>query len=311
MKNMMPVRFANNEELMLHGIWHEPDEDKRKNIAVLLLSPGIKMRVAPHRLYNKMAERFVQLGYSVFRFDFSGLGDAEGDIEEVLLADLYGSIQVGRYAEDTVSAMEWVRSHCGVDRFILAGLCGGAITGLLTAKSDPRVEGLLAIGIPVILDGSNIDKTQYLTEGQITDLAGGYVRRLLNPVSWFRLLTFQSDYRIIFRILKKKFRLKSTDHQPDVEKHKEADDNTNPLFAPAFFDMVESGRKLLIIFSESDRLDYEYEEKFASRYRDRLERSSQHIDMITIPEANHILSMPVWQEQMLDHSEQWLNRHFN
>lgn len=307
----MPIRFANSEGLMLHGIWHEPVEDKRKNIAILLLSPGVKMRVAPHRLYNKMADRFVRLGYSVLRFDFSGLGDSEGDIEEELLADLYGSIQVGRYVDDTVCAMEWVSNHCSVNRFILAGLCGGAITGLLTGESDPRVEGLLSIGIPVILDGSNVDKTRYLTKGQINDLSDGYVRRVLNPVSWLRLLTFQSDYRVIFKVLKNKFRSKSAFTQADTGNKVEEDDNTNPLFAPAFFKMVESARKLLIIFSESDRLDYEYEEKFVRYYRDRLERSAQHFDVTTIPEANHILSMPVWQEQMLDLSEQWLNRHFN
>jgi len=37
----------------------------------------------------------------VLRFDFYGLGDSEGEIREPMLADLYGSIQMGRYVKDT------------------------------------------------------------------------------------------------------------------------------------------------------------------------------------------------------------------
>lgn len=310
MTTITPVRFPNKDGLMLYGILHEPAAEKRKDIGILLLSPGVKMRIAPHRLYNKWAEKFVQLGFTVFRFDFCGLGDAEGEIEQDFLADLYGSIQLGRYVEDTRSAMQWLSSACGLDRYILAGLCGGAITGLLTAKSDARVEGLLGLGIPVILDGSNLDKSKYLTEGQMDRLAGRYVRKLLNPVSWWQLLTFQSDYRVIWRIFKKKFNLNVGPALSDGEKACEQKDNTNPLFARAFFEMVSSGRRIIFIFSGSDRLDWEYEEKFVQWNKDKLKQYDAHFETAIIPDANHILSLPEWQEQMMDLSEHWLKKHF-
>ena len=83
--------FNNKDGLKLFGIYHEPENQVRRDTAILLLSPGVKMRVAPHRLYNKMAEQFVTMGFPVFRFDFYGLGDAEGEISDPILADVYNS----------------------------------------------------------------------------------------------------------------------------------------------------------------------------------------------------------------------------
>jgi len=311
MSNTYPVTFDNQDGVRLHGIMHEPDAAIRKPVAILLLSPGVKMRVAPHRLYNKMAARLVELGYPVFRFDFYGLGDAEGDVEEAMLADLYGSIQIGRYVGDTRAAMQWVSEKYDIERFLLAGLCGGAITGLLTAKGDARVEGLLGLGIPVILDSAKMDKSRFLTDGEMNSLHQRYIRKLFSPKYWLRLLTFQSDYKVIWRILKRKL-MPPKEAPADAKKVQgEPDDNTNPLFAPAFFDMVDSGRKILFIFSGSDRLDWEYEDKFVRRYAERLKQHEPHFKVTTIPEANHILSMSEWQQVMLDQSTDWLNRHFS
>lgn len=312
MKPARPVLFDNADGLRLHGMMHEPEASRRKPVGILLLSPGVKMRVAPHRLYNRMAEHFAGLGYPVLRFDFHGLGDAEGEVPEKLLADLYGSVQIGRYVGDTRAAMEWMRREFGLERFIAAGLCGGAITGLLAARKDPRIVGLLGLGIPVILDSAQADKSRFLTQGQMDRLQRGYFSKLLDPQSWFRLLTFQSDYRVIWRILRRRF----AGPAPDVPEsggdagHKEEDDNTNPLFAPAFFDMVDSGRQILFIFSGSDRLDWEYEEKFARRHAERLAGAKDCYEVTTIPEANHILSMPEWQQSMLRLCDDWLARHF-
>jgi len=77
---------------------HLPQKASRRPVAVLLLSPGIKMRVAPHRLYHKMAAFIADLGFPVLRFDFHGLGDSEGELGESTLAEVYNSIQSGRFS---------------------------------------------------------------------------------------------------------------------------------------------------------------------------------------------------------------------
>ena len=98
---MTPITFPNQDGLRLFGMLHQPAVPREGAETVLILSPGVKMRVAPHRLYNKLAERFVAMGYTVLRFDFHGLGDSEGTAPEsaalrLLLRDAAGAIR-GRH----------------------------------------------------------------------------------------------------------------------------------------------------------------------------------------------------------------------
>ena len=55
--SVKPIVFKNNNNLNLYGILHTP-ERANKEFAIIILSPGIKNRVGPHRLYLKMTKRF-------------------------------------------------------------------------------------------------------------------------------------------------------------------------------------------------------------------------------------------------------------
>ncbi|MEW8300686.1 MAG: alpha/beta hydrolase [Candidatus Thiodiazotropha sp.] len=298
--------FKNRNGELLFVITHVPNQVEQKDAVILLLSPGVKMRVAPHRLYNKMADEFVNQGYVVARFDFSGLGDSEGEIEEDLLADFYNTVQFGRYVNDTVDAMDWAERKYKKNRFILAGLCGGAITGLLAGQVDERVEALLSLNIPVILDGSNQDKTKYLTEGQLDRLKTNYLKRLFDLKSWLRLLTFKSDYKLLFKSLIRKNKKRDSEKQQDNA----VDSNVNPLFEPAFMDWIDRSKKMLLIFSGSDRLTWEYNEKFATPNKDKLDAINGGFEVHVVDEANHIFSYKSWYEEMMKLSLQWLKNDY-
>jgi alpha-beta hydrolase superfamily lysophospholipase len=313
-----PVSFQNRDGLRLFGLLHQPAVPREGAETVLILSPGVKMRVAPHRLYVKLAERFVSMGHPVLRFDFHGLGDSEGAAPEALLADFYGATQHGRYVSDTTAAMDWMQRTHGARRFIAAGLCGGALTGLLTAANDPRIVALCAISIPVILDGSNRDAGRYMTAGQLTATRTDYLRKLRVSEwrSWVRLLTFRSDFRMIARSLFKPIqarlrRLKptiSTTSTPETVAAAGPSDNTNPLFAPAFHRMVTTSRPVLLVFAESDRLYWEFEEKFLRRHGASLEPHAALYRVHVTPQANHIFSSSEWQEDLFEQCCRWLEQ---
>ncbi len=310
--SVTPVTFSNQDGLRLFGILHQPAVPREGAETVLILSPGVKMRVAPHRLYNKLAERFVAMGYPVLRFDFHGLGDSEGDAPETLLADFYGATQLGRYVRDTLSAMDWMQRTSGATRFIAAGLCGGALTGLLTAAQDPRIVALFAISLPVILDGSDRDPARYMTAAQLTATRSGYFRklRLGEWRSWVRLLTFRSDYKMIARALFKPIQARLRRPEPTPEKAEAAaqTDNTNPLVAPAFRSMVATSRPILLVFGESDRLFWEFEDKFLRRHGPSLEPHSMWYRVHVTPQANHIFSSSEWQADLFDQCCTWLEK---
>lgn len=308
---VLPVTFQNKAGHRLFGMVHWPAQSCASGHAILLLSPGVKMRVAPHRLYLDMAERFVALGYAVLRFDFHGLGDSEGDVHEEYLADLYGAVQVGRYIDDTIAAMDWMQSTYGTQKFIVSGLCGGAITGLLAAVKDRRIACLLGLAIPVILDGSRIDFNQYMTNAQLNATRDGYLGKMVSPGawrSWIRFLTFQSDYKMILRSLFKPLLAKL--HKPKpvdaVPVQSEPEDNTNPYFAPAFRHMVSTSRPVYLIFAEMDRLYWEFEKKFVERNREMLASHAAWWGIHVTKDANHIFSFREWEEDMLDQCSRWL-----
>lgn len=316
--SVSPVSFENRDGLQLFGMLHKPDSGVTKKQAIVLLSPGVKMRVAPHRLYVNMARKFEQLGYMVFRFDFYALGDAAGNLDEKWLADVYNSVALGKYIDDTVDAIDWLEKEHGVSQVITAGLCGGALTGLLTAKDDKRITGLLGLGIPCVLDSSESDRVKNLTKGQLNKLGAGYFRNMLSWQSWIRLLTFKSDYRIIFRSMKQMLLGKVKKNKPAKKKEnsrseaaKVENSNINPLFTPAFFALLESSRKMLLIFSGADRLFWEFDEKFAEPNGARLSDFKDTYEVHIVKDANHIFSNKAWQDEMLQHSINWLNNYFD
>jgi pimeloyl-ACP methyl ester carboxylesterase len=302
------VVFENKVGQRLFGTLHLPPRVDYSLPAVILLSPGVKMRVGPGRLYVPLTEMLNAQGWVVLRFDFFGLGDSEGELEERLLADVYNHIEVGRYVDDALAAMDWMRSR-GHRRFVLGGLCGGAITALLAAQRDSAVEGLLSIGMTVTLASNAATPAKYLTQSQLEMRRQGYYRRLLQPTSWMRFLTFQSEYGVIWRSIKQ---LLVGKEKPEtlVSANVEAPEqrgNANPLFPTAFFCFLERGGRALMLFSEKDRLHSEYKEKFLAPFAARMEPFHDRIHQHVVPNANHVLSDHEWQREMVDRSRQWLS----
>ena len=306
----VPVTFRNRAGLQLFGILHTPEGGSPGDVIVLLLSPGVKMRVGPQRLYLQLAETLVAMGLTVLRFDFHGLGDSEGVLPEELLKDVYNHIEVGRYVDDTIDAMDWVQRTYGCRRFLVSGLCGGAITGLLAGERDGRVVGLLGLGITPVLASRAADASRYMTVGQLEQQQKMYLRRLLSPQAWFRLFTFQTDNYLIRRMVRhwvRKFLRRPA--QPTVAAATEHD-NANPLFPPAYFSMLSRRRPMLLVFGGSDRLHWEYQEKFVSRHRERIAAMPSLTEVHVVELANHVLSLQEWQDEMLSVSTAWMKKHF-
>jgi uncharacterized protein len=312
MSSKQPITFINGNGRQLVGILHQPSAGApKRDAAVVLLSPGIKNRVAPHRLYVKMAERFAGLGYPVFRFDPEGIGDSEGEIVETLTADVLGSVEFGRFVASTVDALNWLERELHLSKFIVGGLCGGAITGLLAAARDTRITGLLGLGIPAISSAITVsDPYKYISKGQLQGLKQGYFRNLLSPKRWWRLLTLQSDYRMIGKVLLSTLRSKKKEvtAQPEQAAASPQQSNLSPLFVDAIFKMLTSGRAMCLIFSEVDRLYWDFQEKFFGVYQEKCAAYQQLYEVHVVANANHIFSFPEWEAVMMDKACAWLDR---
>jgi pimeloyl-ACP methyl ester carboxylesterase len=264
------------------------------------------MRVGPGRLYVPLTQLLNDLGHCVLRFDFHGLGDSEGEISEKLLIEIYNHVEVGRYVDDALCAVRWMRETHGFQEFMLGGLCGGATTAALAASRDPQIRHLLCLGLAITLSCDAATPARYLTRKELDSRLKKYLRRLLDLKSWWRLLTFQSEYGVIWRSLKRLvIREKARANVGDAPPSGAHMENANPLFPPAFFDFLQSGGRALLIFSEKDRLPSENEEKFSLPYAGRLRGFHGQIVEKTIANSNHVISMPEWREELLSNVREW------
>ena len=306
MHEVEAISFRNKEGLTLFGTLHVPERPVAQLPVVVMLSPGVKMRVGPGRLYVPLTQMLLDGGYTVLRFDFFGLGDSEGELSEPMLADIYNNIEVGRYVDDTLCALEWLRAR-GHQKFILGGLCGGAITGLLAAQRDPSVVGLLSLGMTTTLASNSAVPGKYLTRHQLDRRREKYLRKIFSLRSWLRFLSFKSDYETIWYSMKRVWAPNTKPPAPSpASPATEQRGNANPLFPPAYFTFLERGGQVLMLFSEKDRLVSDYEEKFVEKFAARLEPFNGQIHQHVIRNANHVMTLQEWQREMVDVCRTWM-----
>ena len=93
----------------------------------------------------QLAEAFARDGATVFRFDYEGQGESEGDARRLGLAD---------WTDDVVSAIEWVRRRFGPEvRINLLAQRAGALVAAEAALRGPLPVHRLLLLAPV-LDGA-------------------------------------------------------------------------------------------------------------------------------------------------------------
>ena len=103
----------------LVGVVTEPDSvDESDKPAFLLLNAGFIHRVGPNRVYVKIARCLSELGYTVLRFDLSGIGDSQ--------ASTSSESHWQRSLNETRNAMDYLRDSRQVEKFVAFGICSGA-----------------------------------------------------------------------------------------------------------------------------------------------------------------------------------------
>ena len=111
------------------------DMRRRRVAAALLLNVGVTYRIGPRRLNVKLARQLARHGISSLRLDLGGIGDS---------AAAAGAADYKEQArEDLAAAMDAVTAATGIRKFMVLGICSGAVNGLRAAESDPRVVGLM------------------------------------------------------------------------------------------------------------------------------------------------------------------------
>jgi pimeloyl-ACP methyl ester carboxylesterase len=143
-----PVEFL-VEEVSVRGIIHEPCSTRDNATFVILIAAGEACRSA--FFYPFLARNLADSGWPVLRFDPRGIGDSGGDLGCTMLEEVFAKVEDGALVTDTLAAMDYLEGAQGARKFVLSGLCGGAITAIRAACVDDRVVGILPLELPMRL----------------------------------------------------------------------------------------------------------------------------------------------------------------
>lgn len=262
-----------------------PEQQSSTNLpAVVLLNSGIVHRVGPNRLYVGMARALAEMGHVVLRFDFSGIGDSGPRADTVPFVQ--GAIG------ETREAMDFLGARRGASRFVVAGICSGALISLRVAACDPRVAGAISIN----LAGHRSANGQY------------YGRTMLRH---YKRIAFSSSFgwsacrnaifgNIDFATLLGAARSLVT----GVFARNHATPHEPMPLAELLSQLVDRGLSLALIHSEGDEgLDYMY---LAIGNEIRQWTAEDRLQFFVIPGANHTFTLLENQEDLLEAVRGWM-----
>ena len=125
----------------ISGILHLPDA---KNAACVIASHGLLSSKNSEK-YIALGERISKEGIAMLRFDFSGIGESEGRLEDDT---------VSRRIADLDSAIAFVKSYPGMgNRIGLLGSSLGGFISLIGASREQRIKAVVIWATPFHLDG--------------------------------------------------------------------------------------------------------------------------------------------------------------
>lgn len=320
------LEYINNEEAVvlqnqsgenLVGILHRPLQAAagERRVGVNLLNPGLRNRVAPNRLYVKLARALASEGNAVLRMDPAGIGDSEGSIPEHPVMELWGDIQQGKFINDVLCMNTYMIEQCGIEDLFLAGSCGGAITALLSAEKDSRIKGLILIDVPVTLASVKTAKIDHLsiiaTNKEYRDrLAANYLKSMLRPSKWLRFLMLRADFRAIGKMLTlrmKDFAGKTLSLNGNDEPFHLP--NMNPQFLVAFARIMKTKKKILFVCAEKDTDTKLFYRGFWSIYVEPSRQFKNLCMLSEIKDANHIYTLSRSQRNLIEKVTEWMMLH--
>jgi len=267
-------KFGPRERLV--GVLTEPDDRShgRRRPAVLLSNVGVSHRVGPFRLNVELARRLASMGFYAFRFDFSGLGDSETTGE--------GEGDKERAVAEARAAMDVLKKRCGIDRFVMVGLCSGADKTHIVSLAEERITGA------VFIDGY-----------AHTTLRFHFIRLFHRLLQWKRLKVALRER--LQRVTNKLKGIKPPEAYRAVIPSPDRKKTERELLA-----MMQRGVHQLHLFTISTDYVYNYEGQFWDLYpglpRDGIVSTERY------PQADHTLSIRSMQLLFVDRICRWMER---
>lgn len=249
----------------------------RGDVGLIVVVGGPQYRAGSHRQFTLLARDLAAKGVPVFRFDYRGMGDSDGEARSFEAVD-----------EDIRAAIDaFLAAHRAVRRVVLWGLCDGASAAALYAGSDARVAGLVLLN-PWVRTAAS-EARVYLKHY--------YLRRLMSRDFWRKFL---SGGVAVGASLGGVVDMARAARQTGQE----AADAPASLAERMARRLNSSGLPLLILLSGKDFVAREFEASTAGDGAWTQVLASAQV--LRFAEANHTFSSQRWRDAVAAHSLQWV-----
>jgi len=115
--------------------------------AIVAWGAGVFPSSARNQFRTRLAREIAQLGYHSFRFDYPGVGEADGHYRTPVLEQ--------PFSKEIVAVYEWLSSQ-GLVRPVIIANCFGAWSTLHALNQLPDLAGLVAYNCPIRRDHKEI-----------------------------------------------------------------------------------------------------------------------------------------------------------
>ena len=259
------------------GVLTESGDGNRDRPCLVVLNAGLIHRVGPGRLSVEIARCAASAGYSAFRFDLSGLGDAAPRVSPL-------GVEESAVA-DVKEALDHLAANHGFRSFVLLGLCSGAVHVHHATVADDRIRGA------VLLDGYSYPTLRFRL--------GAMADRLRSP-----LLLLRSMVRRAVRFLSGAgaWRLAAENEAflPRTPPRHEVEADLRAI--------VSRGVQLLYVFTGEWSHIYRHEGQVREAFP-RVPFGSTLTERL-IPSAEHLFFTPPERAQLLGILAEWLETRF-
>ena len=246
---------------------------------VVIVVGGPQYRVGSHRQFVQLARELAAAGLPVLRFDYRGMGDAEGNhpgFEHI--------------APDIAAAIDLLQARVpGVRETVLWGLCDAASAAMLYAHDDARVTGLVLANPWVRTESS--EAQAYLRHY--------YGERLRSRDFWRKVFGGGLHPIASLRSLLAHLRSATARGMHATE--------ANAPFPVRMLDGLERFRgRVLVLLSGNDLTAAEFRDQAAASPRWQRVLGTDRVTRRELPGATHTFSSAAWRRQAARWTAEWL-----
>jgi len=272
-----PVVFSCAGESLV-GIIHQAK--RPLGIGVLLVVGGPQYRVGSHRQFVTLARYLAEQGVTVFRFDYRGMGDSTGSMQDFEQASSDIKCAVNSFLEH----------ESDIQTLVLWGLCDAASAICFYASGDIRINGLVLLNPWV--------RTEH-GESRVF-LKDYYLKRFCSKAFWQKV--FSGDVDLVDSC-------KSLGHktanvfktQPQIQAI-----DTASLPDRVLNSMNQFKKPILFVFSGKDLTAKEFLQLIDAQNIGTQLMERGNVTRVDLGESDHTFSHKVWKEQVNEATLKWV-----